>query len=85
MKSSKNQQIPHPIVQRVAFDGDPRREALARVLDLGVAEADQLRVHAVRRDQQRVVPLLAVVPRQVLEEVGHVTAQLRVAAVQGGE
>lgn len=50
------------------------------VLNLGVAQADKLLVHAVGGDQQRVVALLAVVSRQVLEEVRHVATKVWVAA-----
>jgi hypothetical protein len=42
-------------------------------------------MHAVRRHKQLVVALLAVETRQVLEEVGHVLAQLRIAAANAVE
>lgn len=72
----------HSVVQAVHLGRHGCGQARLRVGNLGVDEVAELAPHRVRRNQQLAVRKLAVVAREVLEEVGDVSAQLLVAGEQ---
>ena len=67
---------------RVELEDDPRRPAGRGVADLAIDQVEEPRAQAVRRDEQAPERALARQPGQVVEQVGHVRAELRPAGQQ---